>query len=61
MPNIPHLDETRCCARCKTIPPICGRQFRCPCHAESVARARMAVRQTVVRNSIEDHWPEEAL
>lgn len=61
MPEIPYLSDTRCCGKCKTIPPICGLQFRCPCHAESIARARMAVRRATVRHSIQDHWPEEAL
>lgn len=60
MPYIPHIEDTRCCARCKSIPPICALRHQCPCHSESLARAQMTARKAALRHSVQDHWPEEA-
>ncbi|KUG58952.1 hypothetical protein AVL63_02715 [Nesterenkonia jeotgali] len=54
-------EEIPCCGKCRSIPGVCALRHQCSCHPIGLTRAQAAVTRRATRNSIQDHWPEEAL
>lgn len=54
-------DEIPCCGKCRAVPGVCALKHTCPCHRIGLTRTQAINQARIVRQSIKDHWPEEAI